>query len=58
LPPGVDGTVELPPMEEGDDFCDDSDADLDCCDDEMCNEEVVNNDNPGDEVIGSAEGNE
>ncbi|MBT4524380.1 MAG: DNA-directed RNA polymerase subunit alpha [Phycisphaerae bacterium] len=58
LPPGVDGTVELPPMEEGDDFCDDSDADLDCCDDEMCSEEVVNNDNPGDEVIGSAEGNE
>jgi DNA-directed RNA polymerase subunit alpha len=58
LPPGVDGTVELPPMEEGDDFCDDSDADFDCCDDEMCSEEVVNNDNPGDEVIGSAEGNE
>ncbi|HIA72443.1 MAG TPA: DNA-directed RNA polymerase subunit alpha [Phycisphaerales bacterium] len=58
LPPGVDGTVELPPMEEGDDYCDDSDADFDCCDDEMCSEEVATNDNPGDEVIGSAEGNE
>jgi DNA-directed RNA polymerase subunit alpha len=56
LPPGVDGTVELPPMQEGDDNCDD--LDYDDCDDDLSNEEVVNNDTPGDEVIGSAEGEE
>ena len=56
LPPGVDGTVELPPMQEGDDNCDD--LDYDDCDDDLSNEEVVNNDTPGDEVIGSAEGDE
>jgi DNA-directed RNA polymerase subunit alpha len=56
LPPGVDGTVELPPMQEGDDNCDD--LDYDDCDDDLSSEEVVNNDTPGDEVIGSAEGDE
>jgi DNA-directed RNA polymerase subunit alpha len=56
LPPGVDGTVELPPMQEGDDNCDD--LDYDDCDDDLSNEEVVNNDTQGDEVIGSAEGDE
>lgn len=56
LPPGVDGTVELPPMgSEGDDCCDE-----DCSfDDEGgCCGEGMTNDNPGDEVIGSTEGDE
>jgi DNA-directed RNA polymerase subunit alpha len=57
LPPGVDGSVELPPMEEGDDCCDDSDADFDCIAEECCDEIKESNDipAPGDEVIGSVE---
>ena len=57
LPPGVDGSVELPPMEEGDDCCDDSDADFDCIAEECCDEKIESNDipAPGDEVIGSVE---
>jgi DNA-directed RNA polymerase subunit alpha len=60
LPPGVDGSVELPPMEEGDDCCDDSDADFDCIAEECCDEIKESNDipAPGDEVIGSVEGDE
>ena len=56
LPPGVDGTVELPPVEEGDDSYDEDD---DFCDAGECRtEDQASNDNPGDEVIGSTEGDE
>ncbi|MDG1137558.1 MAG: DNA-directed RNA polymerase subunit alpha [Phycisphaerales bacterium] len=56
LPPGVDGTVELPPVEEGDDSYDEED---DFCDAGECRtEDQTSNDNPGDEVIGSTEGDE
>jgi DNA-directed RNA polymerase subunit alpha len=56
LPPGVDGTVELPPVEEGDDSYDEDD---DFCDAGECRtEDQTSNDNPGDEVIGSTEGDE
>jgi|TARA_X000001036_G_scaffold61213_2_gene51352 DNA-directed RNA polymerase subunit alpha len=56
LPPGVDGTVELPPVEEGDDSYDEDD---DFCDAGECStEDQTSNDNPGDEVIGSTEGDE
>jgi len=60
LPPGVDGTVELPPQDQGDDYCDDEDClDDDCCNDgECCSEQTNENPAPEDEVIGSAEGDE
>jgi DNA-directed RNA polymerase subunit alpha len=59
LPPGVDGTVNLPPSEEGDDSfsddfgCDDTDEFLSAGIEE-CND----SNEPGDEVIGSSEGDE
>ncbi len=55
LPPGVDGSVDLPPVEEGDDSYDDDDF---CDGDDFCAEDKTNNENPGDEVIGSTEGDE
>jgi DNA-directed RNA polymerase subunit alpha len=60
LPPGVDGTVELPPMEEGDDCYDDEGADFDSVVDATGHDEQVMNDTPvaEDEVIGSAESDE
>ncbi len=59
LPPGVDGTVNLPPSEEGDDSfsddfgCDDTDEFLSAGIEE-CND----SNEPGDEVIGFSEGDE
>ena len=59
LPPGVDGTVNLPPSEEDDDSfsddfgCDDTDEFLSAGIEE-CND----SNEPGDEVIGSSEGDE
>jgi hypothetical protein len=59
LPPGVDGTVTLPPAEESDDSYEEDfggdDAD-ECCisGTEECNDSPE----PGDEVIGFSEGDE
>ncbi len=60
LPPGVDGSVELPPMEDGDDCCDDEGADFDCVVEPAGDAEQVINDTQAadDEIIGSAEGDE
>jgi DNA-directed RNA polymerase subunit alpha len=58
LPPGVDGTVNLPPMEEGDDSYDEDDCDDtdECC--STATDECNDSPEPGDEVIGSTEGDE
>jgi len=60
LPPGVDGTVELPPQDQCDDYCDDDDClDDECCNEtECCSEQTNGNPSPEDEIIGSAEGDE
>ena len=57
LPPGVDGTVNLPPVEEGDDSYDEDCDDFeDCCSAGI--DECNDSPGPGDEVIGSSEGDE
>ena len=60
LPPGVDGSVELPPQDQSDVYCDDDDClDDECCNDaDCCSEQTNENPAPEDEIIGSAEGDE